>query len=164
MLNSILSVLCKRLAIRACYLYVFATILWIRWPLKLGRPHSTVDSVLALHPAAPSSNLGRGIFSILLSFWTVLRSNPSSAEGNEWISQTQCSEGLRQVQQKVFLKISWRLIFIQSFTQRCLFALFSLLILSIETYSADFSLRWQKRGSGRTCVSYMVVTIALVCW
>ena len=46
-----------------------------------------MDSILALHPAAPGLNLGRDIFSLLLSLWTVLRSNPSSAK--VWISQMQ---------------------------------------------------------------------------
>ena len=52
-----------------------------------------MGSVLALHPAASGSNLRRDLFSLLLSLWTVLRSNPTSAK----------SEGLSQAQQKVFL-------------------------------------------------------------
>ena len=41
---------------------------------------STIDNVLALHPTAPGSNLSRDICSLLLSLWTVLRWNPSSAK------------------------------------------------------------------------------------
>ena len=47
----------------------------------LGGPCSTMDNVVALHPAAPGSNLGHVTFSLLLSSWTVLISNPFSARG-----------------------------------------------------------------------------------
>ena len=43
-----------------------------------GGQHSTMDSVLASHPAAPGSNPGSAI-SLLLRLWIVKRSNPSSA-------------------------------------------------------------------------------------
>ena len=43
----------------------------------LRGPRGTMDSILALHPGL---NLGRDIFSLLLSLWTGLRSNPSSAK------------------------------------------------------------------------------------
>ena len=40
-----------------------------------------MDSVLASHPEALGSNLSRDVFSLLLSSWTVMRLNPSSALG-----------------------------------------------------------------------------------
>ena len=54
---------------------------YIKPYLEHGRPRSTMDSILASHQSAPGSNLGQDIFSLLLSLWTVLRSNPSSAKG-----------------------------------------------------------------------------------
>ena len=56
-----------------------------KWP-SLGWLHITVEASL-LPPCSPEfeSRLRRDFFSLLLSLWTVLRSNPSSAK--QWFSQ-----------------------------------------------------------------------------
>ena len=50
---------------------------------------STMDSVLASHPAAQGSNLGRDIFSVLFSLRTVLRSNPSVLKARDFANAVQ---------------------------------------------------------------------------
>ena len=62
---------------------------------------STMDCVLALHPAAPGWNLGRDIFSLLLCFRPILRSNPSTAK-SKWYRKCRAAKAKAMHYKKIW--------------------------------------------------------------